>query len=133
MKQLNLYRIWELMNFITEQENILNDKGIYPCVLGPHSEYCQMEFEHFLDEYYFHVCAEEISVFNNDPIPYEDYNRTDSSYLPIEILSYDDKQLLDWFNRKVKEYKTSLRQENKTKKENIKHQIEILTKQLEDL
>lgn len=100
MKQLNLYKVWEVMNFITEQENILNDKGIYPCVLGSQSEYFGMDFEHFLNEYYFSVEGEHVCVFNNDPIPYEDYNRTDSSYLPIEILFYDDKQLLDWFNKK---------------------------------
>ena len=133
MKQLNLYRIWEVMNFITEQEEILNDEGLYPCVLGPHSEYCKMEFEHFLLEYYFHVCEKEISIFNNDPIPYDDYNRTDSSYLPIKILNYNDEQLLQWFNKEVEDYKVSLEKENKRKKESIKHQIDILTKQLKDL
>ena len=133
MKQLNLYRIWEVINFIARQEAILNDQGIYPCVLGNHSEYYVMDFNDFLSEYYFYVLKEKVRIFNNDPIPYEDYNNTDTSYLPIKILNYNDEQLLQWFNKQVEDYKVSLEKENKRKKESIKNQIEILTKQLENL
>ena len=44
MKTLDLYRVWEILNFISDQENILIDKGIYPSLLGGMSNYYNQSY-----------------------------------------------------------------------------------------
>jgi len=44
MKTLDLYRIWEILNIVKNQENILSEKGIYSNILGHDSKYYIMEF-----------------------------------------------------------------------------------------
>ena len=133
MKTLNLYRIWQILNFITDEENLLNEKNIYPSLLGLNSSYYNQSFDFFLKEYSFRIDEDEICVFNNDPIPYEDYTNTDFSYIQKELLKYNNDELIKWIDEQVSIHLERVEQNNKEEKENLQHQIELLTKILEKL
>lgn len=133
MKTLDLYRIWEILNFISEQENILNEKDIYPSLLGNMSCYYIQGFDYFIEHYSFRIDKDEICIFNDDQIPYEDYTTNDFSYIPKQILSFNDKQLMNWVNDEVAKHLIKEEENKKKEKENIKNQIENLTKKLNQL
>ena len=101
MKTLDLYRIWEILNIVKNQENILSEKGIHPNILGHNSKYYEMEFEYFLDEYAFRVDADQICIFNNDQIPFENYSNNDFSCIPEELLSFNDTELMAWIGEEI--------------------------------
>lgn len=129
---INLHRIWEMLNLISGNEGLLNSKKIYPDLLGKRSNYTKQDYNSFL-EYYSLKCEEDyIVVFNNDCIPYIDHN-VDFSYLPKELLEYNDDKLLDWINEQVDIHIKRIEQTNQEEKENITNQIKILTKRLERL
>jgi hypothetical protein len=106
MKTLDLYRIWEILNIVKNQENILSEKGIYSNILGHDSKYYIMEFEYFLYEYAFRVDADQICIFNNDQIPFEDYSNNDFSCIPKNLLSFNDTELIAWIGKEIKIRKT---------------------------
>jgi len=133
MKTLDLYRIWEVMNFLIEQEDILNDKGLYPDFLGENSNYFEQEFSSFLEEYSFNVDENEICVFNNDGIPYEDYTNNDYSYISVELLSFNDEQLMNWIDKKTQDYIERQKHYKEEEKKNIEYKIKLLTEQLKKL
>jgi len=101
MKTLDLYRIWQIMNIIDNQENILDEKEIYLNILGNDSKYYEMEFEEFLYEYAFRVDADQICIFNDDRIPYEDYTNNDFSFIPKKLLSFSDTELMAWIEKET--------------------------------
>lgn len=133
MKTLNLHRIWEILNFISDQENILNDKDIYPNFLGLKSSYYEMEFECFIDYYSFKIDEDEICIFNDDRIAYEDYTTDDYSYVPKELLDFSNEQLMNWIKEKTEIHLSRLEENKKSEKENLKNQIKMLTEKLNKL
>mgnify|MGYP007057107303 CR=1 FL=1 len=105
MKTLNLYRIWEILNFINEQEDNINERGIYPCLLGQSSSYCNLySFHHLLQQYYFRVDEDSICIFNDDGVPYEDFTNNDFSYIPKKLLEFDEDQIREWIDEEVKNH-----------------------------
>ena len=98
---LDLQKIWNTMNFISEQTDVLNEKDIYPLFLGMRSNYCKQDFNSFLGHYSLRIDDDEICVFNDDQIPYEDYTNDDFSYLPKYLLDFNEKQLKDWIDKEV--------------------------------
>lgn len=133
MKTLDLYRIWEVLNFITEQEDRLNEKDIYPCFLGNMSRYYEQGFSYFLEHYSFRIDDDEICIFNDDQIPYEDYTNDDYSYISKELLTLDNKKLMSWIDKETEEYLINQEKSKNLEKENLKHQIKLLTQRLEKL
>ena len=133
MKTLNLYRIWEILNLINEQEELINERDIYPCLLGNSSSYHKMIFESFLEIYSFKVEGDKICIFNDDPIPYEDYTNGDFSYIPTKFLELDDKRIKQWIDNEVKNYLKQETINKENEKKNLKQQIEMLTQRLERL
>jgi hypothetical protein len=133
MKTLDLHRIWEILNFISEQEHILNNKDIYPDLLGNMSCYYIQGFDYFIEHYSFRIDKDEICIFNDDQIPYEDYTTNDFSYIPKQILSFNDEQLMGWVNDEVAKHLIKEEENKEKEKENIKNQIENLTKRLSKL
>ena len=113
MKTLDLYRIWEILNIVKNQENILSEKGIYSNILGHDSKYYIMEFEYFLDEYAFRVDADQICIFNDEQIPYEDYTNNDFSFIPKKLLSFNDTELMAWIEEETKIFIAELEKDNK--------------------
>lgn len=130
---LDLQKIWNTMNFISEQEDVLNEKDIYPYFLGMRSNYCKQDFNSFLEHYSIRIDGEEFCIFNDDLIPYEDYTKDDFSYIPKELLDFNEKQLKDWIDKEVNVHLKRVEQNKKEEKEHIKNQIKILTKKLEQL
>lgn len=133
MKTLDLYKIWEVLNFITEQEEIIEEKEIYPYILGTTSIYYRMDFESFLNHYSFRVDEKEICIFNDDQVPYEDFTNSDYSFIPKEILELNYEDLILWFNKEVDEYKIKEEKNKIAEKQNLQSEIERLTKRLEKL
>ena len=133
MKTLDLHRIWEVMNFLTEQDDILNEKGLYPDFLGQNSNYFREEFSDFLEGYSFRLDKDEICVFNNDRIPYEDDRNNDYSYIPLELLSFNDEQLMNWIDKRTQNYIERQKHYKEEEKKNIEYKIKILTEQLKKL
>ena len=133
MKTLDLHRIWEVMNFLTEQEDILNDKGLYLDFLGQDSFYFTQDFLSFLEEYSFNVFNDEICVFNNDPIPYENHRNNDYSYIPVEFLTFNDEQLMNWIDKRTQDYIQRQKHYKEEEKKNIEYKIKLLTEQLKKL
>ncbi len=128
MKTLDLYRIWEILNFISEQENVLNDKNIYPCFLGMNSSYYEMDFDSFINYYSFRIDEDEICVFENDPILYEDY-----SHIPKELLSFNDNELTTWIEKQTEIHLPRLEENKKLEKKELEDKIKLLTQRLKKL
>jgi hypothetical protein len=130
---LDLQKIWNTMNFISEQEDVLNEKDIYPYFLGMRSNYYKQDFNSFLDHYSVKINTDYIIVFNDDGVPYEDYTNDDFSYLPKELLDFNEKQLKDWIDKEVDIHLKRVDKNKEEEREYIKSQINILTKKLEQL
>ena len=133
MKTLDLHRIWEILNFISEQEQILNDKDIYPYFLGMNSSFYGMDFDSFIGHYSFRIDKDEICIFNDDPIPYEDYTINDFSYIPKELLSFNDNELMAWIEKQTEIHLSILEEIEEEEKESLKNQIKMLTEKLNKL
>lgn len=130
---LDLQKVWSIMNFITEQENVYNEKDIYPYLLSLNSHYYYQDFNHFLEHYSFRINEDEICVFNDDQVPYEDFTNSDFSYIPKELLDYNDKQLIEWVGKQVGIHLKRVEENKREEKENLKNQIKVLTERLEKL
>ena len=133
MKTLDLHRICEVMNFLMEQEYILNEKDLYPYFLGQNSNYYKQEFTYFLETYSFCLDEDEICIFNNDIIPYEDDRNNDYSYIPAKLLTFSNEQLMDWVDKRKQDYIERQKHYKEEEKKNIEHKIKILTEQLRKL
>lgn len=133
MKILDLHRIWEILNFISEQENILNDKDIYPYFLGNMSCYYIQGFDYFVEHYSFSIDKDEICIFNDDPIPYEDYTINDFSYIPKELLSFNDNELMAWIEKQTEIHLSRLEENKKLEKKELEDKIKFLTEKLNKL
>lgn len=132
MRELNLYKIWEVMNSLSEKEQELSEKNIYISLLGNSSEYCPQEFDSFLNYYSFKIDGDRITIFNIEPIPYESFGNNDVSYFPSVLLSFGTRDLDEWMENEIE---SQLKQQEFNKiaeKENLKRKIELLQKQLEN-
>ena len=131
---LNLEKVWEVMNILSNKQSDLSQlKDIYVNFMGHSSEYNEMSFESFLDYYSFKVDKDEIVVFNNDGVAWEDYNNEDFSYIPSVILSFSAEKLGKWIETKIRLELTKQEENKISEKEELKRNIERLTKQLNNL
>lgn len=130
MKNLNLYKLWEICNKLSEKQNELSERSIYIHLLGCRSNYYIPTFENFLSYYSFKIEDDNIVIYNNDGVPYETYSNDDFSYIPISLLSFSAEKLEKWIETEVELQIERLEREKLAEKENIKLQIERLTKQL---
>ena len=131
MENLNLRRVWEVMNKLSYEETKLSEEqDKYVQLLGSSSNYCNPTFEGFLNYYSFRIDGDEIIVFNTDPIPYESWNNDDVSYFPSVLLSFSAERLENWMKIEIELQLAKQEREKIAEKENIKQQIELLTKKL---
>ena len=131
MENLNLRRVWEVMNTLSYRQAILaeqEDKHVQ--LLGSSSNYCNPTFEGFLNYYSFRIDGDEIIVFNDDGVPYEDYTNDDFSYISTVLLSFSPEKLENWMKIEIELQLAKQQREKIAEKENIKRQIELLTKKL---
>jgi len=133
MENLNLRRVWEVMNKLSYEETKLSEEqDKYVQLLGSSSNYCNPIFEGFLNYYSFRIDGDEIIVFNTDPIPYESWNNDDVSYFPSVLLSFSAEKLNKWIETEIELQLAKQEREKIAEKEEIKRKIELLTKRLEE-
>lgn len=130
---LDLQKIWNILNFITEQEYLINKRDIYPNLLGLNSNYYKQDFNHFLEHYSFSIRNNEICIFNDDQVHYEDFTNSDFSYIPVYLLDCNKDKIKEWIDNELKSHLISEEENKEREKENLKNQIKILTERLEKL
>ena len=134
MENLNLRRVWEVMNKLSYEETKLSEEqDKYVQLLGSSSNYCNPTFEGFLNYYSFRIDGDEIIVFNTDPIPYESWNNDDVSYFPSVLLSFSAERLENWMKIEIELQLKKQQREKIAEKEDIKRKIEQLNKRLNNL
>lgn len=133
MKELNLYRLWGVCNTLSNKQSELCEQNIFVHLLGHRSNYGEIGFEGFLNYYSFRLDGNEIVVFNNDPVSWEDFSNDDFSYIPLSLLSFGEKQLEKWVDDEIGLELERLEREKVAEKENLKQKIKHLTEQLNNL
>ena len=131
MRNLNLEKLWSVCNKLSNKEQELSERDIYVSLMGHSSNYSEMEFESFMKYYNFGFEDDNIVVFNDDAVSYENYTNQDFSYIPIILLSFDETRLENWMEIEIKLELERQEREKVREKEDIKKQIELLTKKLE--
>ena len=96
------------------------------------SEYFENSFDSFLNYYSFKIEDGEIVVYNDDPVSYESWNNEDYSYVPLSLLDCDKKDLEKWMEEEIIKQLEQQEKDKIAEKEELKRQIEILTKRLEE-
>lgn len=130
MKNLNLYKVWQICNRLSNKEQELSEHDIYVYLMGGQSEYSESSFEKFLSYYSFRFENDNVVVFNDDAVAYENYNNSDFSYIPTHLLVADKKELEEYIETEITKQLKGQEEEELAQKENIRQQIERLTKQL---
>lgn len=133
MEQLNLHRIWQIITKVSEEQDKMHEQDLYVYLLGHRASYVQSQFENFLDYYSFKIEDDYISVFNDDAIPYEDYTNDDFLYVPKELLTMDDEEILFWAQKEIKRQLEQQEKDKQSRKESILLEIERLNKEYKRL
>ena len=133
MKNLNLEKLHYICNKLSNKEQELSERDIYVSLMGHNSNYSEMEFESFIKYYNFGFEDNNIVVFNDDGVPYENYTNQDFSYIPIILLSFDETMLEKYIENEINEQLKHQEQERLQRKEDLKRKIELLQKQLINL
>ena len=133
MKELNLWKLWEVCNTLSNKESELCEQNIFVHLLGHRSNYGEIGFEGFLNYYSFRIDGDEIVVFNQDGIPYEDYYNDDFSYIPLSLLSFGEKELEKWMEDEIERQLAQQKRDKLAEKEDIKQKIKYLETQLNNL
>lgn len=133
MKNLNLERVWEIMNILSEKASKLSEENKYVHLLGTKSNYTEMSFESFLEYYSFKFDNDNLIIFNDDGIPWEDYTTNDFSEVLVVLLSFSAEKLNNWIETEVILQLEKQERAKVAEKENLKQRIEILQKQLNNL
>ena len=131
MKNLNLEKLHYICNKLSNKEQELSERDIYVSLMGHNSNYSEMEFESFIKYYNFGFEDDNIVVFNDDAVSYENYTNQDFSYIPIILLSFDETMLEKYIENEINEQLKHQEREKVREKEDLKKQIELLTKKLE--
>lgn len=132
MKNLDLEKLWNVCNTLSEKESELAEHGTYVYLLGNSSNFSAYSFEQFLEYYSFKIEDDSIIVFNDDKVAWEDYTNNDFSYIPIILLSFDKKRLESWMEIEIKLELERQEREKVQEKEDLKRKIELLQKQLDN-
>ena len=126
---IDLKRIWEITQIIYNIQEKLEEKDIY---LSYNTCY---DFEHFVEFYSFKLDLEnkKLCYYNDDPIPYEDYNYDEFNYLPLDILDYTDLQIIEWVYEKGNEYLETQKQNKLREISKLKQDISFFSERLKKL
>lgn len=101
MKNLNLEKLHQVCNKLSNKQDELAGDNVYVSLMGVRSNYCNTSFEQFLEYYSFRFEEKYILVFNDDLIPWEDYSVGDFSYILIELLEISEEDLDLWIDEEV--------------------------------
>ena len=130
MKTLDLHKIWEIMNRLSDEQCALDEINCYVYFLGVNSNYFRRTFDSFLEYYYFKVENDSILVYNDDNIPFESYTNEDYSYVPICLLSFSAEEIENWIKEETEIQLKQQEKDREQEQERIKAEIERLKKKL---
>ena len=133
MKELNLYRIWQIITKVSEEQDKMHEQDLYVYLLNSRSYYVPSDFKNFLNYFNFKIEKEYVEVFNRDGVPYENYNNDDVFYVPKKLLLMTDQELNVWVEEKIQKELDRIERDKIAEKERIKADIDRLNKQLENL
>ena len=129
METINIKRIWEIFNIFEKIEEENED------VVLKYNNFNTHTYEDFLAWWSFKIDLErkEITVYNNDYIPYENDTWNILNTFPIKILEMTDLEIKEWFleenKRECEEYeehrKSELLREIERNKEILKRDFGI--------
>ena len=132
MKNLNLEKLHQVCNKLSEKQDELAGDNVYVSLMGVRSSYCTPSFEGFLNYYSFRIDGEDIIVFNNDAVGWESFNNDDFSYIPTELLDIPVEDLIVWIEAEVDRQIYIEKLNKSAEKDKIREQIERLQRQLEN-
>ena len=141
---LDLKRVWEILNLITQKEDELAEiNTFYRLLSGSNENYYIISFEEFItyysfryernSEYHSKKEIDTLVVYNDDPIPYEDFRNDEFIRIPVKLLTMSDDSINIWIEERIKEFDIKYIIEVEQEKENLQAQIENLQERLNKL
>jgi hypothetical protein len=130
MKELNLEKLWEVCNMLSDKMGELSEENLYVYLLGFRSCYGASDFENFLSYYSFKIEDGGVNVYNDDGIPYESYTNNDYSFIPFCLLSFSRENIEKWIDDEIEKQLKQQELQKIQEKDNIRLRIKILEKQL---
>ena len=126
---IDLKRLWEITLIICNEIDEAPEEDFYI------NYTTQYSFESFLNYFSIKIdiIREEITYYNDDKVPYEDFTYRDFNTLPLSILEFTDKEVIEWLYKKNKEYVLKEKENRKIELDRLKRNIEILKEQVKKL
>ena len=126
---IDLKRLWEITLIICNEIDEAPEEDF-------HINYTtQYSFESFLNYFSIKIdiIREEITYYNDDKVPYEDFTYQDFNTLPLSILEFKDEDVKEWLYEKNKERVLKETENRKIEIDRLKRNIEILKEQVKKL
>ena len=126
---IDLKRLWEITLIICNEIDQAPEEDFYI------NYTTQYSFESFLNYFSIKIdiIREEITYYNDDKVPYEDFTYQDFNTLPLSILEFKDEEVKEWLYEKNKERVLKEKENRKIELDRLKRNIEILKEQVKKL
>ena len=126
---IDLKRLWEITLVICDEIDKVCDEDFY---INYNTQY---SFESFLNYFSIKIdiIREEITYYNDDKVPYEDFTYHDFNTLPLSILEFTDEEVKEWLYEKNKERVLKEKENRKIEIDRLRRNIEILKEQVKKL
>ena len=126
---IDLKRLWEITLIICNEIDEAPEEDFYI------NYTTQYSFESFLNYFSIKIdiIREEITYYNDDKVPYEDFTYRDFNTLPLSILEFKDKEVKEWLYEKNKERVLKEKENRKIEIDRLKRNIEMLKEQVKKL
>ena len=126
---IDLKRLWEITLIICNEIDEAPEEDFYI------NYTTQYSFESFLNYFSIKIdiIREEITYYNDDKVPYEDFTYRDFNTLPLSILEFKDEEVKEWLYEKNKERVLKEKENRKIEIDRLKRNIEILKEQVKKL
>ena len=126
---IDLKRLWEITLIICNEIDEAPEEDFYIYYTTQYS------FESFLNYFSIKIdiIREEITYYNDDKVPYEDFTYQDFNTLPLSILEFKDEEVKEWLYEKNKERVLKEKENRKIELDRLKRNIEILKEQVKKL
>ena len=126
---IDLKRLWEITLIICNEIDEAPEEDFYI------NYTTQYSFESFLNYFSIKIdiIRKEITYYNDDKVPYEDFTYQDFNTLPLSILEFKDEEVKEWLYEKNKELVLKEKENRKIELDRLKRNIEILKEQVKKL
>ena len=126
---IDLKRLWEITLIICNEIDEAPEEDFYI------NYTTQYSFESFLNYFSIKIdiIRKEITYYNDDKVPYEDFTYPDFNTLPLSILEFKDEEVKEWLYEKNKERVLKEKENRKIEIDRLRRNIEILKEQVKKL